>query len=68
MIVPPTNTIDDITKVICAPSALSHRYAGVSGDQLLRTQVPYLQRSFSFSKTRCVYWLFACCYRVARDA
>ena len=39
MIVPPTNTIDDITKVICAPSALSHRYAGVSGDQLLRTQV-----------------------------
>jgi hypothetical protein len=38
MIVPPTNTIEDISKVICAPGALSHRYAGVSGDQLLRSQ------------------------------
>jgi hypothetical protein len=57
MIVPPTNTIEDISKVICAPGALSHRYAGVSGDQLLRSQVT----------TFCPPWPLLSCILFSRD-
>ena len=39
MIVPPANTVDELKQAICAPSALSYRYAGMSGDQLLKAQV-----------------------------